>query len=243
MKQSTYLVNGPYAWALDYLKPDQPILMMLPLCDGSPDWDNGSAADDITWEGTGLQDASRPDREAWIDQMTAALRALNDGPLRTLRVTDPDMALRTDPDTARYVAAVRAALKSGQRPPVLRGDCPECGHLVADDRDRDHVVIDVPGVGPVVVVGCEGYFVIDPNAVGIDAPDWQPAEVDTVRLILQRINKPMLEKLRRCAADDSPNWDGRVTIYGPEARGLLALIDAISRGTPSDTPRPGPVEG
>lgn len=44
-----------------------------------------------------------------------------------------------------------------------------------------------------------------------------------------RLNEPMVAKLRRCAADTSPNWDGKVTIYPPEARELVALIDAAAR--------------
>jgi hypothetical protein len=40
-----------------------------------------------------------------------------------------------------------------------------------------------------------------------------------------RLNKPMVARLRRCAADTSPSWDGAVTIYPPEARDLIALID------------------
>lgn len=39
------------------------------------------------------------------------------------------------------------------------------------------------------------------------------------------LNQPMVAKLRVCAADASPNWDGRVTIYPPEAAGLIAFID------------------
>ncbi len=44
----------------------------------------------------------------------------------------------------------------------------------------------------------------------------------------QRLNGPMVAKLRRCAADTSPNWDGQIAIYPPEARELVALIDAAS---------------
>jgi len=40
-----------------------------------------------------------------------------------------------------------------------------------------------------------------------------------------RLNGPMVARLRRCAADVDPNWYGRVTIYPPEARELVALID------------------
>lgn len=43
-----------------------------------------------------------------------------------------------------------------------------------------------------------------------------------------RLNEPMVAKLRRCAADTSSNWDGQVTIYPPEARELVALIDAAT---------------
>ena len=42
-----------------------------------------------------------------------------------------------------------------------------------------------------------------------------------------RLNGPMVERLRRCAADTSSNWDGAVTIYPPDARGLVALIDYL----------------
>lgn len=44
-----------------------------------------------------------------------------------------------------------------------------------------------------------------------------------------RLNQPMVEKLRACAADTSPNWDGRVVIYPPEAVGLVELIDAVPK--------------
>lgn len=35
----------------------------------------------------------------------------------------------------------------------------------------------------------------------------------------------MIDRLRTCAADKSPNNVGRITIYPPEARELIALID------------------
>jgi hypothetical protein len=40
-----------------------------------------------------------------------------------------------------------------------------------------------------------------------------------------RLNGPMVDRLRKCAADTDPNWAGRITIYPPEARELVALID------------------
>jgi hypothetical protein len=43
----------------------------------------------------------------------------------------------------------------------------------------------------------------------------------------RRLNGPMVARLRACAADTSPNWDGAVTVYPPEARDLVALIDDV----------------
>lgn len=43
-----------------------------------------------------------------------------------------------------------------------------------------------------------------------------------------RLNAPLVERLRACAADTSPDWAGRITIYPGEARLLVALIDAAA---------------
>lgn len=43
-----------------------------------------------------------------------------------------------------------------------------------------------------------------------------------------RLNKPMVARLRACAADTSSNWDGQITIYPLEARDLVALIDHLN---------------
>lgn len=39
-----------------------------------------------------------------------------------------------------------------------------------------------------------------------------------------QLNGPMVARIEKCAADTSPNGDGKITIYPPEARGLTALI-------------------
>jgi hypothetical protein len=57
---------------------------------------------------------------------------------------------------------------------------------------------------------------------------------DRLRRQAQRLNVPMVNKLRRCAADTSSNWDGQITIYPPEARGLTALIDAATDQTAAE---------
>jgi len=46
--------------------------------------------------------------------------------------------------------------------------CPECDELPPPE-DGVHTVL-----GATVVVGCEGYWVINPNVVGIPNPNWQP---------------------------------------------------------------------
>ena len=42
------------------------------------------------------------------------------------------------------------------------------------------------------------------------------------------LNGPMLARLRQCAADTSDSWIGAMTVYPPEARGLVAFIDAVT---------------
>lgn len=42
------------------------------------------------------------------------------------------------------------------------------------------------------------------------------------------LNGPLLARLRQCAADTSGSWIGAMTVYPPEARGLVAFIDAVA---------------
>ncbi len=44
---------------------------------------------------------------------------------------------------------------------------------------------------------------------------------------VKRLNRPMIEQLRRAAADTSSNWDVTATVYPPSARDLVALVDAL----------------
>jgi hypothetical protein len=79
------------------------------------------------------------------------------------------------PDPSDYVSAVRGAIANDQTnvDRYLTNICPECAQ-VGIPGDGDHHM-----VGPCVVVGCEGYFVVDPNLVGIAAPHWQPTDLAT----------------------------------------------------------------
>jgi hypothetical protein len=51
--------------------------------------------------------------------------------------------------------------------PYLTSVCTECDTHVAPSDPDGHVM-----VGSSVVVGCEGYWLVDPNAVGISMPHW-----------------------------------------------------------------------
>lgn len=77
----------------------------------------------------------------------------------------------------RYGEAVSASLVRGQINPPLTTRCPECGSDFADldeaYEDTEHIIVLTTSDTTAVVVACEGYFVIDPNLVGIDAPNWQ----------------------------------------------------------------------
>lgn len=68
-----------------------------------------------------------------------------------------------------YLDAVRATLEADPAAIAawLTHTCPECGHTVDDDDDEGHTL-----VGTFVVIGCEGYHIVDPNACGLERPRW-----------------------------------------------------------------------
>lgn len=77
-----------------------------------------------------------------------------------------------------YAEAVDAALQSGRLNDVpLTTRCPECGSDFGDldeaYEDTEHILTLTTSDTVAVVVGCEGYYVVNPNRVGIDSPNWQ----------------------------------------------------------------------
>ncbi|MFL4491699.1 hypothetical protein ACJ6WD_10635 [Streptomyces sp. VTCC 41912] len=82
-----------------------------------------------------------------------------------------------DSTNEAYLSAVRQApLALIER--YLTSVCTECDeHVVPSDLDG-HVLI-----GSSVVIGCEGYWLVDPNVVGISNPNWSdwttPTEVES----------------------------------------------------------------
>lgn len=55
----------------------------------------------------------------------------------------------------------------------LSRKCHECGKgtllMPFPYLETDHVLL-----GPWIIIGCEGYWQIDPNLVGFDSPHWSP---------------------------------------------------------------------
>jgi hypothetical protein len=82
-----------------------------------------------------------------------------------------------DVDAAQYLVAVTTAIKAGRKLPQMTNICPECDERV-DVFSIDHIVVALPDrevediTGVAVVIACEGYWVVDPNAVGIRKPNW-----------------------------------------------------------------------
>lgn len=109
--------------------------------------------------------SNRPDTDA-TPQTEGTRQAMCD---ETAAACSHDRAGGQAPDLGQqeYVAAVRAALGNDPQMiiPWLTSVCPECGQ--SEPQDDDHVLLSM------VVVGCEGFQVVDPNAVGMDAPDWE----------------------------------------------------------------------
>ena len=80
------------------------------------------------------------------------------------------------PMVQAYAEAVDAALAAGRISGPLTSTCPECGSHFADIdeayEDTEHIIIATTSDTTAVVVACEGYFVVNPNLVGIDSPNW-----------------------------------------------------------------------
>lgn len=61
--------------------------------------------------------------------------------------------------------------------PYLGRECPECEQECIQEFDsQDHVMH-----AGFVLIACEGYYVIDPNLLGFDAPRWSDANGELTR--------------------------------------------------------------
>lgn len=84
-------------------------------------------------------------------------------------------------EEATYLAAVNAALDRGDRRVVegLTNVCPECDNAIGPG-DSEHSLIQrstlaAPEPRMIVIVGCMGFWLIDPRIVGIAPPAHSPA--------------------------------------------------------------------
>ncbi len=73
-----------------------------------------------------------------------------------------------------YLNAVDVALKSETNEILTTTKCTECEGIVGQDfNSADHwVLFDAARGELVVVIGCEGYWQVDPSAVGIKSEHW-----------------------------------------------------------------------
>lgn len=72
----------------------------------------------------------------------------------------------------RYLAGIQAATETGvDLSRYWTTVCPECGDEPPDEPSTgdDWHVTDTAGH---VLIGCDGYWVVDPNAVGLTDPAW-----------------------------------------------------------------------
>ncbi len=79
---------------------------------------------------------------------------------------------------AFYLFAVTTAIAAGKEVPVT-STCTECERYLGDNAhlwDDEHVMFLMPDGRIVVLVGCEGYMLVDPSAVGLEREGWEPAE-------------------------------------------------------------------
>lgn len=77
-------------------------------------------------------------------------------------------------ETAEYVMAVIKAVQEHRIDEVITNYCPECNQDLYEFNVQDHIAY-VASENPdvlVLIVACEGYWVINPNLVGFNRPNW-----------------------------------------------------------------------
>lgn len=72
-----------------------------------------------------------------------------------------------------------AAVKRASLPEIaeyLRTRCPECDRKLSDlpigDDSREDYKDEHTMIGPFILIGCEGYLIINPLALGLTKPNW-----------------------------------------------------------------------
>lgn len=87
-------------------------------------------------------------------------------------------------EIAQYVYNVTTALAAGKTFEVMTNECPECGEALGFFNTDGHIVYDAStdddAERVIIIVACEGYWMIDPNLVGIVSKGWMSADEQTV---------------------------------------------------------------
>lgn len=84
----------------------------------------------------------------------------------------PGFTFETQMRAMQYAAGAQAALHMDLIPSqYLTTTCPECGDEVTNDITAHVVIIDREET-QFVIVGCEGYWVINPEIIGMDREGW-----------------------------------------------------------------------
>jgi len=81
----------------------------------------------------------------------------------------------SDAHTLAYLIAVDTALKSETNELLTTTKCTECEARIGEDgffAVEHWVLFDTARDELVVVIACEGYWVVDPSAVGIESEYW-----------------------------------------------------------------------
>jgi hypothetical protein len=83
------------------------------------------------------------------------------------------------PDADRiqaFAEKVDTAIAAGKLSGPFSSRCSECGDRFADAdeayADENHIIVSITSDTFAVVVACEGYYMVNPNLVGIDSPMW-----------------------------------------------------------------------
>src|SRR3546814_13253239 len=80
-----------------------------------------------------------------------------------------------DSVTLDYLNRVDGALRTTLHNVITSTKCPECDQSVYGERfnPADHwILLDTKRDDLVVVIGCEGYWIVNPASVGIQNENW-----------------------------------------------------------------------
>jgi hypothetical protein len=83
-------------------------------------------------------------------------------------------------ETLQYLNAVNEALSKPEHEIMTTDECHDCDRRIEGDRPfnvAEHWVMRDAKTGTlVVVIGCEGYYEINPQSVGIEMEHWMGIE-------------------------------------------------------------------